>query len=116
MGNTFYIKQNDRWPPLDSYLRQGDNTPIALQEEDIVEITIVHKKRPNETIIDHKSVTVLDGEQGLVRYNWDAGETAVSGDYLGEFLISIGGVSGISLRVPNEGYFNVIISPQLPKS
>ncbi len=114
MSKIFYIKQNDLWPPLESYLRQGNNESITLTDgTDEVQLTVVHKRRPKNTIIDHKPVDIIDGSLGLVSYTWEVPETTIAGEFLGEFLVLLNG--DIPIRVPNEGYFDILISEQLPK-
>ena len=114
MSNKFYIKQGDLWPSLQAYLKQINNDIISLGQTDIVQITIVQKRKPNTPIVNHQNVTIINGPQGLVEYAFKGNETALAGEFIGEFLVKFNGT--IPARIPNEGYFDVIITPKLPTS
>jgi len=106
----FYIKQGDLWPPLEANLKQADNEPIPLQLTDKVKFVMTPKNKRSTTIIDG-DVTIVNHTTAHVRYNWQAKDTDIAGQFQGEFYIMLDGT--IPIRVPNNGYFDIIIDNKL---
>jgi len=55
----------------------------------------------------NRPATIVDAEQGLVRVDWEAGDTSVAGTMKCEFKITF--TDGKVLSVPNNGYFLIHI-------
>ena len=83
--SKFIIKRNDTAPVMEARLLTK-----TLQNVSIVGATVVFNMRSPSgvVVIDRAAVTVLNAETGLVKYEWDAGDTARSGTYQGEFEVT----------------------------
>ena len=83
--SKFVIKRNDTAPAMEARLLTK-----TLQNVSIVGATVVFNMRtPSGTVvIDRAPVTVLDAATGVVKYEWDAGDTARSGVYQAEFEVT----------------------------
>ena len=110
MFEKFCIKQGDLWPPLEANLTQADGTSLELQETDIVKFIMTPKNDRTNIIVDAEA-NIMDYETAYVYYTWQDGDTDIADHYQGEFLVLLGGT--IPLRVPNNGYFYIIIDHKL---
>jgi hypothetical protein len=106
----FRIKEGDLWPPLSANLLQANNEPITLQEEDEIYF-IMTPKNDRENVIINKAAQIKNYEEGEVEYIWEQGDTDIPDIYQAEFLIKLNKTQPI--RVPNNGYFTVIIDNKL---
>ena len=107
---TFYIKQGDLWPSLEANLKQANNEPIPLQSTDKVKFVMTPKNKRSTTTIN-ADVTIVDHATAHVRYTWKDKDTDIAGQFQGEFYIMLDGT--IPIRVPNNGYFDIIIDNKL---
>jgi len=107
---TFYLKEGDLWPSLEANLKQANNEPIPLQEADEITFVMTSKNRRVATKVQ-ATASIINHNTGHVKYDWVAGDTDTAGQYQGEFLVMLNGTTPI--RVPNNGYFNIIIDNKL---
>lgn len=110
MFQKFCIKQGDLWPPLEAYLLQADSEAIPLEVDDTVRFIMTPKNDRRNIIID-AAAQIIDLDTGYVKYNWQQGDTDIPDTYQAEFLIMLHGDTPI--RVPNNGYFIIIIDHKL---
>lgn len=106
---VFKIKQNDLLPPLRATLLGADGLPRDLTTATGVEI---HVKQPDGTLLFDRPVTVIeDAVAGLVRYDWQTGDTATPGLHTAEFEATFPGAKPETY--PNDRHILVLITPEL---
>jgi len=74
----FEIKQNDTLPPLKVKLTQTDGSVLDLTGATVKLVV---------NGIGEKTMVVEDAAQGIVRYDWQATDTAKAGVYLAEVKV-----------------------------
>lgn len=92
----FTIKRGDTLPVIAATLAD-ENGPI-----DLTGATVRFHLRTaltGEIAVDG-AATVTDADAGTVEYEWEAGDTAVDGDYRAEWEITFSG--GATLTCPND--------------
>jgi len=101
---TFYIKQNDTSPALLATLQDADGIAVNITGAAIR----FHMRQIGSTAVDVDAaaviVTALDG---LVRYDWQAADTATIGSYQAEIEVTY--ADGTIETFPNDGYIRVEI-------
>jgi len=83
--SKFIIKRNDTAPVMEAQLLGETQQPIP-----IVGASVVFNMR-NATggvVVNRGAVVVVDDDAGILRYNWNAADTARSGNYQGEFEVT----------------------------
>ncbi len=104
---TFTIKQNDTAPALEAQLLDSEGNPINL---DMCGVRFHMQNRyTKKTLI--KPATIVDAEKGLVRVDWQEGDTDTVSSYKCEFQITF--TDDTILTIPNDGYFLINIIREL---
>jgi hypothetical protein len=105
---TFYIKQNDTSPVLRANLEDASGTAINLAGSSVR----FHMRfaRSGVTKVD-AAATIIDGENGIVDYQWIAPDTDTNGTFQGEFEVTYS--DGSVETFPNDGYFLVNVPDDL---
>jgi hypothetical protein len=104
---AFIIKQHDTLPRLQATLKEADGTPIDLTDATQVYLVVSHK---DGTPGFKNPCTIINDIGGIVQYDWESADTAVAGNYDGEFEV----VWGTEIQtVPNDKYFDVMIVADL---
>jgi len=104
---SFYIKRNDTAPSLETQLIDAEGTPINL---DMCGVRFLMKDGFGRVNIN-RPATIVDASQGLLRVEWQEGDTSVAGVMKCEFEITF--TDGKVLTVPNDGYFLIHIVEDL---
>lgn len=97
-----------------SYLKQGDTSPklTATLNANLTGATVVAKlRRLHDTTVLSKTCTVTDAPNGIVEYQWVAGDTDVVGSYFVEFLVTFAG--GLVERFPQRSQQEITIQPKV---
>lgn len=83
--SKFIIKRNDTAPTMEARLIGKSQQPVPL-----LGATVVFNMRSisGAVVVDRGAVVVLDGDTGLIRYDWSVNDTARSGSYQGEFEVT----------------------------
>lgn len=104
--SLFFIKRNDRLPPVTALLRGADNLPIDLTDATSIRFICTNG-------VDGAAVIESPPTDGRVRYDWGADETADAGQFNAEFEITWN--DGRKQTVPNgqDEYIRVIITADL---
>lgn len=96
------------------YLKQGDLAPKLSGDlnADLNGATVVAKlRRVHTTTTMSKTCTITDATNGIVEYQWVAGDTDVPGSYIVEFLVTFAGA--LPERFPQRSYREVSILPKV---
>ena len=101
---TFYIKQNDTSPSMLATLQDADGNVIDLTATDVR--FHMRKISSSEVVVDN-AATIVTELEGLVRYDWQSGDTATIGSYLAEFEVTYADATVETF--PNDGYIRVEI-------
>lgn len=109
------MKQGDLLPSVQAVLHDTDPSTGQPRVMDLTGATVRFHLRPSAggtPTVDQPAV-VVDATNGIVRYDWVAGDTAVVGDYVREWQATYT-ASGKPVTIPNSllGY-PVRISPQI---
>jgi len=105
MGGTFYLKKSDTAPEIETTLEDGSGSPIKLTAVS-VEFRM-YEPRNGDTVVD-EDATIHDAEDGVVRYNWQDGDTDTAGRYRAEFVVT--DTDDSVETFPNAGYHDIIIT------
>ena len=81
---AFSIKQNDTSPSLQATLKDAALDPINLTAANVR----IHMKSVDGTLKIDQPMTVVTPLQGLVQYDWQAGDTDTVGTYYVEFEVT----------------------------
>ena len=99
---AFTIKQNDTSPSLGATLKDAQSTAVSL-----VGATVkLHMNSLDGVVKVNQTMTVTDAENGVIQYNWQAGDTDTVGAYYAEFQVTY--VDGSVETFPNDG--NLVVS------
>ena len=95
-------------------LKQGDLAPkLSLDlNANLTAATVVAKiRRVHQSTVLTKTLTVTDAPNGLVEYQWVAGDTDTAGSYLIEVLVTFSGA--IPERFPQRFNRELLIRPRV---
>jgi hypothetical protein len=106
-NNTFFIKQGDRIPVIQEYLRNADGTAIILTGSTVE----FHMRDGTGAIIINVAASIIDAINGLVEYDWAAPDTATAGTFYREWEVNL--PSGKTVTTPNYTDYPVQIAPQI---
>lgn len=105
---AFRIKTNDTGPVLSVTLTDANGNGIGLAGAS----ARFHMKAFGATSLKIDApATITDDVNGVVQYNWAAGDTDTAGTYYGEIEILYGDATVETF--PNNGYFTIIIKEDL---
>ena len=105
---AFRIKTNDTGPVLSVTLTDANGNGIGLAGAS----ARFHMKAFGATSLKIDApATIIDGVNGVVKYDWVAGDTDTAGTYYGEIEVTYGDATVETF--PNNGYFTIIIKEDL---
>jgi len=81
---AFNIKQNDTSPSLQATLKDSSLNPINLTGATVQ----FHMKSIDGTLKIDASMTVTDATNGVIQYDWQAGDTDTVGSFYAEFEVT----------------------------
>lgn len=101
---TFYIKRNDTSPSMLATLQDANGDAV-----DITAASVRFHLRPisSQTVTVDEAATIVTALDGLVRYDWQAEDTATIGSYQAEFEVTYADTTVETF--PNDGYIRVEI-------
>lgn len=94
---AFSIKQNDTSPSLQATLKDASQTPVSLTGAAVR----LHMKSVDGTVKIDETMAITDAENGVVQYDWQAGDTDTFGTYYVEFEVTYSDASVETF--PNNG-------------
>jgi|TARA_R110000851_G_scaffold310830_2_gene470821 hypothetical protein len=104
---AFNIKQNDTSPSLQATLKDAQLVPVILTSATVK----LHMKSLDGVIKVNETMTITDGNGGVVQYDWQAGDTDTVGSYYVEFQVTFADASVETF--PNDGNLAVSIVKEL---
>ena len=105
---AFRIKTNDTGPVLSVTLTDANGNGIGLAGAS----ARFHMKAFGATSLKIDApATIKDDVNGVVQYDWVAGDTDTAGTYYGEIEVLYGDATVETF--PNNGYFTIIIKEDL---
>lgn len=99
---AFSIKQNDTSPSLQATLKDASQAPINLTGATVM----FHMKSLDGAIKIDTEMTITDERNGVVKYDWQSGDTDTVGTYYVEFEVTYADASVETF--PNNG--NKVVS------
>jgi hypothetical protein len=105
---AFNLKQNDTSPSIQTTLLDGNGFPVDISGN--LGVTF-HMRNSEGTVIIDTAATVVTPGFGIVRYDWDAADTATSGTFQAEFEVTYS--DGKVETFPNASYIEVIITDDI---
>ena len=96
----FNIKQNDTSPGLEYTV-----SPVTVMTGATAVFNM--RVRGGSVIVNRQAVTIVNETVGVLRYPFKASETAVTGDFIGEFEVTYS--DGTIETFPNSTYIDITI-------
>ena len=129
---NFFIKKDSTLPelkyPLIQQLREQYDITDEMLENVAITFSMINADTgsyrianvPGNLVINNNRADFPDEEQYTLTYRFKLSQTAKTGRYLGEFVIDFipfgdGGGCG-KIKLPVEGYINIIISDSITKT
>ena len=104
---AFYIKQNDTSPSILATLADANNVPVPLTG-----VTVrIHIRDVAGSLLVDRQIEIINPLEGIVRFNWQTGDTATPGTYYAEFEVTY--TDDTIETFPNNGKSVIVIKPEL---
>lgn len=104
---AFTIKQSDTSPSLQATLQDADGNAININGASIR----FHMKAVGGAVVIDQPMTIVNAAGGIVKYDWQSGDTDTAGTYYAEFEVTY---SDLSVETfPNNTNETILIIPQL---
>jgi hypothetical protein len=105
---AFTIKKGDTSPFLVASLKDASETAV-----DLTGATVVFNMADldDNLVVTNGSCTILNEDQGRIKYEWQTADTVNDGVFRGEFQVTY--VNGDVETFPNASYFRVRILDDL---
>ena len=104
---AFSIRKNDTSPSLQALLKDADSNPIDLTGANVR----FHMKAIGGAIKVDAAMTIVDQNNGTVRYDWNTGDTDTVGTYEVEFEVTYS--DGAIETFPNKGSLALNVTKEL---
>ena len=104
---AFSIKQNDTSPSLQATLTDAALDPINLTGASVR----LHMKSVDGTLKIDEAMTVVTPLEGVIQYDWQAGDTDTVGTYYVEFEVTYADASVETF--PNNGNKTISVVKEL---
>jgi hypothetical protein len=101
--HIFSIKQFSNFPPIRAALKDASGYPVPLTG-----LTVVFRLRRRGTNFSYEyDADIIDAVNGVVQYLWQDGDTDLSGDYDGEWVLNY--PDGKKSVYPSDSYNSIRI-------
>ena len=104
---AFYIKQNDTSPSILAELKDANNTPVNLTAA----TAKVFVKSVDGTLKVDEDMQIINASLGVVRYDWQVGDTDTVGTYSVEFQVTY--TDSAVETFPNTGSIALVVTKEL---
>ncbi|MHA1988565.1 MAG: hypothetical protein ACW98D_18185 [Promethearchaeota archaeon] len=109
----FIIKRNDTAPALIATIYDkgclGGWNRLNLSAVTRVDFSMVDDC--GALIVSSQSAQTISASSGIIQYNWREGDTAIAGNYTGEFELFFG--DGTKMSLPREGGISIRIAEDI---
>lgn len=103
----FTIKQNDTSPAIRAALKTQNSNPVNLIGANVR----FHMRDEDHKLLVDNPAVVEDQEGGIVRYDWEMGDTNTTGVCFGEFEVTYEDESIETF--PNNGYIKIKVVEEI---
>jgi len=104
---AFYIKQNDTSPSILAELKDANNTPVNLTAA----TAKIFIKSVDGTLKVNEDLQIINAALGVVRSDWQVGDTNTVGTYSVEFQVTY--TDGAVETFPNTGSIALVVTKEL---
>lgn len=109
MTQTFTIKRHDRAPSVSFVVTDVEGFPLDLTA--FTTVKFLMRKRGATLLTVERAATFDDKPGGIVRYDWQPGDTAEAGTYFAEFELQ--DADGRKQTAPARGLIRIDIAGDL---
>lgn len=96
--DTFFVKQNDTLSALEYDLTDSSGSDVDISGASVA--FTMRRVGAKTNTVDEQAASIVTNKPARVKYEWQAGDLATPGDYLGEFEVTFG--SGGTMTFPND--------------
>jgi hypothetical protein len=104
---AFTLKQNDTSPSIQATLKDASGSAVDLSGATVK----FHVKSVDGTLKVNQTATLVDEDNGVVKYDWQAGDTDTVGTYYAEFQVSYADLT--TETFPNNDNIVILIKSEL---
>lgn len=104
---AFTLKQNDTSPSIQATLKNASGSAVDLSGATVK----FHVKSVDGTLKINQTATLVDEDNGVVKYDWQAGDTDTVGTYYAEFQVSYADLT--TETFPNNDNIVILIKSEL---
>lgn len=93
MSTSFTIKQGATGPPLEVTLRDSAGAAVDITGNLGVQFQMKLREHADHDVVPLEvdaAATVVDAANGIVKYAWTAADTDTVGDYIAEWVVTMG--------------------------
>lgn len=105
---TFYVKQNDTSPSMLAELKDAEGNAVNLGG---ASVNFHMKPMGSRDVSISAAASVVSESRGVVRYDWQEGDTADVGAFQAEFQVTF--ADGSVETFPNDSYIRVQITAEI---
>jgi hypothetical protein len=103
----FTLKAHDRRPSIQATLSSGGT---AVDLTGVLSVKFIMANSTG-TVVVNTAATIVTANQGIVRYDWGATDTATPGNYTAEWEVTIS--TGIKQTYPTTSFHSIQIVADL---
>lgn len=104
---AFTIKQSDTSPSIQATLQDSDGNAVNINGASVR----FHMKAVGGAVVIDQPMTIVNAAGGIVRYDWQTGDTDTPGTYYVEFEVTYS--DNTIETFPNNTNETVLVIPQL---
>jgi hypothetical protein len=104
----FSLKAHDLLPSITATLVDADQAPVNVSSSTV---SFIMAQATNRIVAVNADAVIVDGPNGIVRYDWDPADTAAVGEFVAEWQVTFPG--GKKQTFPSAGYNTVSIVADL---
>lgn len=105
----FVLKTQNESPSIARQLQDENGNPVDIEGYESVDFLM--GPIDGDTLTIDATMVVEDAQQGLVRYDWQDGDTTTAGTYLGEIVVTYAG--NLDESYPNGRHLYIRIDKSL---